>query len=938
MRLNTQLYIDTSDNTIDEEAKYELVEFFDFENIEITETIKNIEKIDVVFSDYTKSFNVPASKDNNKIFKHYYSTNLINSFDARIKKRAIIYLNGIFFKQGYVRLSSAKIKDGKPYSYELHFFGALSTVSDILGEDKLTDLTYLDKYNHEYNLQNVFNGLTSGLQYNGTDMEEYTNKTRDIVYPLISAQNKWFYDGSGTSADEPYKEGFSVNIYNNDGTGSPDSDYGINYTQLKPAIKVSHIFDAISERYASISFKQDSFVYGSKLKDLYMLMHSRKGTFSQGVGSEDDKVSETFIVRASNGSSSFNLSTGDEELMPIITYIRYEGFTQARNMTDITLNVTIDNPTSGDISYTIELFDGNDILATVDSTNFSEALTYQLTTENLRQWDDLKWVVTSDGSVVEYSVSMELVESYSVRSFSASISYSAWSTNTKTSTYDSIESSYTFPQTVEVYNQMPDMKIIDFLKGITKMFNLVVDLDLDTSEMDLKPLNDYYLSGTERDISDYIDSSNYEVERLQLYGNIEFKFNESTTYGITNHNEVTNDDFGNLNYNMTPNGSNNNFIFDKGTYDVKLPFEKLYFSRLNNEYNGNLTPICESWLAGEDQSPKLTKPILFFNENTSVDTSVFQFGVRGQVRGQAEFIANYNRGSNNNSDASLSLNWGAEKDEFTFVKNENSLFEKYYKPYVANTFNKGSRRIKIDARFPLSFILKYSLADRFLINGSPFIINEITTNLNTGKSELELITAFDIDLEEFVDVTAPADVTGLTKDKVTASSVSVSWNANSETDLAGYKVYVDDVLYTTLGVRTFQKITGLSQSTSYDIKVTAYDEAGNESVLGSATALTITTGAISDVTSPTIPRNVRVTLIGSSGFTVAWDASTDDVGVDSYTFYVDGVAQTPTTTDTFYTVTGLSSNTDYSVTVLASDASGNSSAESSPITVRTITT
>ena len=69
MRLKTQLYIDTSNNTIDGEANYELVDFFDFESIEITETIKNIQEFDFVFTDYTKEFVVPANKTNNKIFK-----------------------------------------------------------------------------------------------------------------------------------------------------------------------------------------------------------------------------------------------------------------------------------------------------------------------------------------------------------------------------------------------------------------------------------------------------------------------------------------------------------------------------------------------------------------------------------------------------------------------------------------------------------------------------------------------------------------------------------------------------------------------------------------------------------------------------------------------------------------------------------------------------
>ena len=928
MKLNTQLYIDTS---IDEvESNYELVEFFDFESIEITETIKNIQEVDVVFTDYTREFVVPASKNNNKIFQHYYSTKLINSFDARIKRNARIFINGVFFKQGYVRLDGSKIKDGYPYAYNLSFFGVLSGLGDVIGEDKLADLGYLNRYDHEFNIANVSSGLKKGLQYNGTSMEEYSNLSKDIIYPLISVQNKWFYDGSGTSADEDYKEGKSVNIYKSNGS-SPDSGFGINYDQLKPAIKVSHIFKAIDEHYDSINIKPNCFVYGSKLDELYLLLHNKKGSLTQGVGG-DETFSKTFIVQSANGKTDFDSSGADRKLLPINTYTRYEQLSQVRHRTDITFNVSINTPISGNVSYTMEILEGTNVLESKRSTSLgSDSITYSLISENYKTWD-IRFKITTDGTVSEYDVDMTIKEYYETRSFSASISDGAWSENTKTHTYPSIGGNFNFPQRAEILRQVPDMKVIDFMTGIFKMFNLITKVDDNTGEIDILPLNDYYLTGVDRDITNYIDTFNYDVERLQLNGNYKFKYEEPSTFGLINHNEVLQDNFGDLDFDATEEGKNNSFIFDKGTYEVKSPFEKLYFSRLRDENNGALTNICESWLVGDDQNPKVPKPILFFGINTSVDTNVYKFGLRTE----SSFISTYNRGSNTNSDGSLSINFNGEVDEYTLQVNNNSLFDKYYKSYILNIFKKESRNLKIDARLPLRFLFEYSLADRLFINGSPYVINEITTNLNTGKSQLDLVTAFDIDLQDFVDVTPPANVVGLAIETALTDRVRMIWNSNTETDLAGYKVYVDGVLYATLGLQNNIMITGLSQSTSYAIKVTAYDEAGNESLLSSATEVTATTGSASDVTSPTRPLNLRAEIIGSTGFTVAWDASTDDVGVTMYKAYLDNVLITPSNANTFYTFSSLSPNTDYSVTVEALDAAGNVSPRSVKLDVRTL--
>lgn len=939
MKLRTQLYIDTSIQ--DEDTNYELVDFFDFESIEITETIKNIQEVDIVFTDYTKEFVIPASKNNNKIFSHYYNTKLTNSFDARIKKKARIFVNGIFFKEGYIRLTSAQVKDGYPYSYSVSFFGALSGIGDIIGETKLSDLLELKKYDHEFNLTNVASGLRKGLEYDGTNMVEYSNGSRDIVYPLISASNKWYYDSSGlgdvdnsNAVETEYKEGVSVNIHNANGSGFSDSTYGIDYKNLKPAIKVSNVFDAIESSFTSINFKKDSFIYNSKLKDLYLLLHSKKGELTQGVGAYEKALSRYLVVRARSGSSNFDLTPSNPslaELLPIRTYTRFEGFQQARNKTQITFEVNVTTPTTGDIEYNLTILDGSTILASKTSTAFTDTISATLETTDEKIWDNLQIKISSTGSVVEYTVGMTLLESYSVRHWGDSLNDddTGYSTNTKTDSYSTKIATYSFPQTIDVANQIPDMKVIDFMTGIFKMFNLVARVDDTTGKIEVLPLTDFYQSGVERDITNYVDTYNYDIERLQLYGEYNFTYEDASTFGLISHNEVNSDDYGNLKYPDDENVGNDSLVFDNAKYDVELPFEKLYYSRLSDENGGLLTNICEGWLVDKDESATVTKPILFFNINTDVDTATYKFGLRGL----SSFISTYNRASNTSADSTISLNFGTEIDEYTLTENTNGLFKKWYRDYIVNTFDKESRRLSIEAKFPLSFLYEYSLEDRLLFNGSPFIINEITTNLNTGKSQLDLVTAYNVQEVTVPDTTPPADVTGLNLLGASYNNLNITWNHNTETDLSGYKVYVDGVLYIVLGYVNSLIITDLEPSTTYEIEVIAFDNAGNESF---PTSADFSTTAQGDLEPPIVPQNLRTTLISFNAFSIEWDASTDDVAVDDYVVYLDNVAQTPSTSSTNYTVSGLTANTTYRVKVLARDTSGNESRQSSPLSVTTL--
>ncbi|ACZ30184.1 glycoside hydrolase family 48 [Xylanimonas cellulosilytica DSM 15894] len=89
-----------------------------------------------------------------------------------------------------------------------------------------------------------------------------------------------------------------------------------------------------------------------------------------------------------------------------------------------------------------------------------------------------------------------------------------------------------------------------------------------------------------------------------------------------------------------------------------------------------------------------------------------------------------------------------------------------------------------------------------------------------------------------------------------------------------------------------------------------------------------------DTVAPSAPTGLSAGTATATSVPVTWTASTDDVRVTGYTVLVDGTA-VGTASGTTYTITGLSPDTSYGVTVTARDAAGNVSEASAPLTVTT---
>jgi hypothetical protein len=95
------------------------------------------------------------------------------------------------------------------------------------------------------------------------------------------------------------------------------------------------------------------------------------------------------------------------------------------------------------------------------------------------------------------------------------------------------------------------------------------------------------------------------------------------------------------------------------------------------------------------------------------------------------------------NDTSESIHFNPEINEYTKTVGDSTLFSRYYENYIVNLFDAGTRIVKVSAVLPTRILTKLTLADIVVINGEKYRINSYSANINTGRTELELINKYD---------------------------------------------------------------------------------------------------------------------------------------------------------------------------------------------------
>ena len=670
------------------------IDLFKDESVSITQSIQNIRDIKKIFTEFTKTFSIPASKVNNKIFKHYYNFDIIDGFDARNKVAASIELNNIPFKKGFVKLEGVQLKKNKPYAYKITFFGETVNLKDLVGDDELSALSALNTYNENYSSTRVRQLL-----------QTLTSST-NLITPLITHTTQLYYD-SGSTADDG-------NLYYNS-----SNIKGVVWTQLKYALRLQAIIDAIETKY-SITFSNDFFNDSSNttFHNLFMWLHRKKGDVEPA-----EQVTMQFgqvTLWSAYNTPQPRLFNQQGSLVVAGTLVTYPNSIDSFN-----LSMT---PTNSSTSYDIQVFRNGSLYFSQQNNTGTTLLTdsdFTMTAGNF----SLK-IGTDDSSGITFNTSS--IEWEVNGTEGGEVISNNWTDTWRNGT--SLTTSTTFEFVIT--EQIPKMKVLDFLTGLFQMFNLTAFVDTDGTIV-VRTLDSYYnASSTTWTIDEFVDVKSSSVDLALPYREVNLSYKGLKTFLAIQYEQLENKGWGTLDFSL----DNAKYDAPEESYSIQIPFEHLQYQRLVNATGGANTSIQWGWFVNDNQEPTYSSPLLFYAIKQSGGTAISFKNSSSSFQS----LTTYNVPSNSLALASgtstTNINFSLEQNEYTLDTSfTGTLFENFYKNYLTDIYNNKRRLTKVKAYIPLKMIYNLKLNDKISLNNNNYRINSITTNLTTGESSLELL-------------------------------------------------------------------------------------------------------------------------------------------------------------------------------------------------------
>ena len=695
------------------------IDLFKDESVSFTQTIQNIKDIKKIFTEFTKTFSIPASKRNNKLFKHYYNFNVSNGFDARIKVNAALELNDIPYKTGKIALTGVELKNNLAHTYKITFFGNTVDLKDILGD---TQLSALNSLNQGRPLIYSYSNVLSRMQ----------TEVNDIIVPLITHTDKLIYDTASIEESDKF-----VNIY----PTSIASPNGVKWNQFKYAIRVQAIIDAIETTYPAINFSTNFFGNSNKqnFSNLFFWLNRNKGDVIVPELGQANWTTLTEIKFRSNESTRPGLDPASSSAGGLVINAADN---DASNLT-VSLTVTASTAAAYDI---LVRRDGGEVIKQLNGASATTPVLVDANVEDNRIYtieirstssltfnaDNIKWdvdYIQQDDNGIPTTGKMVFSNEFD------------FTTNTDLD--------------FEITQQIPKMKIIDFLTGLFQMFNLTAYVN-DSGTIVVQTLDEYYdwsYNTSLINIDEYLDVTKSSVNIALPFNSVNFSYKGLGTILAKKYEQEFNSGWGSLGYSL------NNEIFDapEESYKIELPFEHMMYERIYNTGvavpTTSPTTVQYGLFVDDNLDPYFGQPLLFYAPRILSGTAI---RIKDTITTNIANINNYFVPSNSRTlsnagfgSSKATIHFGVESNEY-LVNEVNTppismdgftdgLFEQEYKTYIENVFNNSRRLTTITAYLPYKIFSSIQLNNIIEIGQQPYWINSMTTDLTTGKTQFELL-------------------------------------------------------------------------------------------------------------------------------------------------------------------------------------------------------
>ena len=652
------------------------IELYQNEPVNLSYQFSDLQEINASRSNFSQTFRVPLTGKNQDYFGAVNELGIIPTWNPKTKVKAELSYNTIPIMRGFAQVKNVYIQKGKYADVELVVFGETADLSRDVGDGMLTDIN-LSAFNHTLTATNISSSwagtLSSGVIRYGI-IDKWRNWTSQTIW----------------SATNPLQHG-----------------------DFTPYFRASKLFETI---LTEAGYTYDSTFFGSNLDDLYLLLN--RGNRLPIPVDADQPSANVFQVGLaadySNGYSTWTTLPGLSEAAPF--YDAGGNVSSGAFTVPFQAFYTFRAYASGNIDHTI---------TTVSlrlSKNSSTEIFPIITNLPGAVFNDEVYVVTSDpillnsGDVVRFDTIIS--NNAHTLTLYGNDSLSAGGTG-----FSVIE--ITDPlsgQTVDIAGNMPEMKKIDFISGLQKMFNLVFIPDRNNSKhLYIEPLGDYLASGEKIDWTNKIDlSKDIQVEpttdlQARTYEwthsngkdlvNDLVQKNASRTYGRYRVNDPEND-------------------FASGTKKIQTAFAPHVVSYIPGTDYAIHRMLADT--VNEDKTIKDPLPRLaFWNGLTQglLDYYNDSSGVTSETRYPmlSQFSASYS------SVGDEDLSYGVERPFHRVQANPvNTLYYKYWMPWVNELYSSDARIVTAYFRLTASEIATFKFSDKIFIKDTYFRILSIS--------------------------------------------------------------------------------------------------------------------------------------------------------------------------------------------------------------------
>ena len=678
-----------------------LCDLYEDEDIPLSLSVDDFKNVAEKVQSYSKAFNLPATKRNNRIFDNIFEITRSDDgviFNPYKKTQCVLKQDGFILFEGYLRMLDVTDKKGET-SYNVNLYSEVVALADVLGDRTFSDLDFTE-LEHDYNYSEIRNTWVNNNIFVNPSTSGFRS-SNTVKYPFVSWNQQYGY----TSAGMPKLPNLE--------------------SSFRPFINIKYLIDRIFQAtpftYESEFFDTDDF------KKLYM-------DFNWG----SDNAPVVFNTSASGDWDSWqSISTSWTTIeFPINTF---------SNMPELPYSLGVFTATYDNQMFSVSTQMVFDWWSSANSTL------------------NVEWVVT-DGSGVEtiyfasgnqYNNNVPYIYQASFFGFlqtGDTLHCRAIETGSNMVLEDdplqfmniTTSSSETTNETL-LDTLRGELGQWDFLKGILTMFNLVTLVDEENSDNILiEPYSDVFIPtatggttladrGVEHDWTEKIDVSEMKLTPLtDLNKKTIFKFVEDDDdYSFNQYkNQVGGHLYGSKKYNA---GDEFNILFGEDEI-VAEPFAATLVKPLMSQFPEFITPAVYSMnddgiSEGFENSPR----IMYNNGIKSTGTSYYIPAQNGVSDDQQTDFLQFSHLSD--VPTILATPSVAGSSDFHFGECQlmpgvgspvpNNLFNLYWLPYYSELYNPNTRIMTIKVNLNPADINTFKFNDTVYIKNRVFRVNKI---------------------------------------------------------------------------------------------------------------------------------------------------------------------------------------------------------------------